>query len=466
VKGDTGDAGPQGATGAQGVQGVKGDTGDVGATGPAGPQGAQGDVGPTGPAGPQGIQGAPCLVWRGSWSAATTYSVDDAVTYNGSSYRRLVAGTTGTDPAADAANWEQIAAKGDTGATGPAGPQGPAGLTWRGAWSAATAYVVSDAVSYGGSSYRRLVAGTTPGTPDADTTNWEILSAKGDTGATGSTGNTGATGAAGLTWQGAWVSGTTYSVNDAVTDGGSSYRRKVAGAGTTAPGSDATNWELMAEKGADGADGSTGSTGPTGPAGLTWQGAWNAGTAYAVNDAVTYLNASYRRKVAGTTGTAPSADTTNRDIIASSGTTRVKRTTTQATSASGSWITDSQLTVALQANTDYAFAALVPFQSVATTTGFVLTMAMPASPLMYSADIRVPTSKTAAVVINTSQVSPDDAAIGTGVDATNTTRLARVDGIIRTGATAGNLAVKYRTEVNGSAVTVQVGAMLEVRELP
>lgn len=65
-----------------------------------------------GPQGIQGIQGVPGLTWRGAWAAATVYAVDDAVTYDNSSYRRLVAGTTATAPSADATNWELIAAKG------------------------------------------------------------------------------------------------------------------------------------------------------------------------------------------------------------------------------------------------------------------------------------------------------------------------------------------------------------------
>ncbi|GAA1138201.1 hypothetical protein [Nocardioides aquiterrae] len=60
-----------------------------------------------------------------------------------------------------------------------------AGLNWRGPWSAPTAYAVADAVSYGGASYRRLVAGTTATPPDADGTNWGVLAAKGDTGPAG-----------------------------------------------------------------------------------------------------------------------------------------------------------------------------------------------------------------------------------------------------------------------------------------
>lgn len=176
-----------GATGAQGPQGTQGPQGDVGPTGATGPTGPTGPTGATGPTGPPG------LTWRGAWDAAVAYAVNDAVTYAGASYRRLVAGTTATAPSGDPANWELLAAKGDVGATGatgatgptgPTGPQGPRGLTWRGAWASGTAYAVDDAVTYAGASYRRLVAGTTATAPDADTANWELLAQKGANGTT------------------------------------------------------------------------------------------------------------------------------------------------------------------------------------------------------------------------------------------------------------------------------------------
>jgi F5/8 type C domain-containing protein/collagen triple helix repeat protein/carbohydrate binding protein with CBM5/12 domain len=112
-------------------------------------------------------------------------------------------------PDSDATNWAVLAAsgskggKGDTGATGPQGkqgpqgvqgpqgligpigPQGPQGLqgatgatgqgyTWKGAWSAATAYAAYDSVSHNGSSYVALVANTNV-TPGSDATKWDVL---------------------------------------------------------------------------------------------------------------------------------------------------------------------------------------------------------------------------------------------------------------------------------------------------
>ena len=52
--------------------------------------------------------------------------------------------------------------------------------------------------------------------------------------------------------------------------------------------------------GSNGNDGATGATGATGPQGLTWQGTWSGGTAYAVNDAAAYNGSSYISIQAGT----------------------------------------------------------------------------------------------------------------------------------------------------------------------
>ncbi len=66
-----------------------------GATGATGPAGATGLTGATGPAGIQGIQGIqgvqgpiglPGMTYQGAWTNGTGYAVNDAVTYNGSTY--------------------------------------------------------------------------------------------------------------------------------------------------------------------------------------------------------------------------------------------------------------------------------------------------------------------------------------------------------------------------------------------
>jgi len=205
--GPVGPEGPAGPTGPQGPQGDPGPTGPTGATGATGPQGAQGpkgdpgatgNTGATGPAGPTGPPGADSTVPG-------------------------PAGPQG--PKGD---------PGATGNTGPTGATGPPGLTWRGAWAAATAYVVNDAVTYGGSSWRRKVAGTSPGSPDTDPTNWELLAQVGATGPTGATGPAGPTGATGA-------------------QGPKGDPGATGATGATGP------------QGNPGATGATGPTGPTGP---------------------------------------------------------------------------------------------------------------------------------------------------------------------------------------------------------
>ena len=93
---------------------------------------------------------------------------------------------------------------GATGATGATGPQGAtgaegaagaagAGVTWKGAWSSATAYVANDVVYYNGIAYLSILAGTNK-TPNTETSYWDPYTAgiTGPTGATGATGDTGA----------------------------------------------------------------------------------------------------------------------------------------------------------------------------------------------------------------------------------------------------------------------------------
>jgi polygalacturonase len=104
-----------------------------GATGPAGPQGPQGIEGAMGPVGPRGPKG---MVWRGSWSAITSYDVDDTVEYQGASWIAVQSSTAISPPSLE---WELVAAQGaigppgpagaqgDQGEQGPAGPQGPQG---------------------------------------------------------------------------------------------------------------------------------------------------------------------------------------------------------------------------------------------------------------------------------------------------------------------------------------------------
>jgi len=68
----------------------------------------------------QAVDNASKIVFRGAYNASTVYAVNDLVSYAGSSWRRLIVGTTGTTPV-EGATWTILAQKGDTGAAGESG---------------------------------------------------------------------------------------------------------------------------------------------------------------------------------------------------------------------------------------------------------------------------------------------------------------------------------------------------------
>lgn len=214
AKGDTGASGPVGATGMQGPQGPQGPQGQQGLQGVAGPAGATGPAGPAGPMGPAGPTGltgpagAPGMTFRGSYSPVTNYSLNDVVSYQGASYVSIVTVNYGNTPGLSPTYWSVVAAEGAAGAqgpagvagapgaqgvagpqgpSGPAGPSGPVGMNFRGPWSSAANYQLSDAITFDGSTYLAL-ASSFGLQPDLYPSAWAALAEKGSAGPTGPTG--------------------------------------------------------------------------------------------------------------------------------------------------------------------------------------------------------------------------------------------------------------------------------------
>jgi hypothetical protein len=79
-----------------------------------GPQGVAGVTGPTGPAGAAGIN------FRGAWDGSAYYNVNDAVTYSGSTYIAIMAGSR-QQPDGYPQIWSVLAQAGGAGPTGAAG---------------------------------------------------------------------------------------------------------------------------------------------------------------------------------------------------------------------------------------------------------------------------------------------------------------------------------------------------------
>ncbi len=100
--------------------------------------------------------------WRGAYSGATAYKVNDAVALDGSSYI-CIQDTTGNSP--PGSQWDLLAEAGTDGDDG-------LGVVWRGAWDAGTAYVFGDAVSHEGSAYVANQPTTGDEPPSAE---WDVL---------------------------------------------------------------------------------------------------------------------------------------------------------------------------------------------------------------------------------------------------------------------------------------------------
>lgn len=197
--------------------------------------------------GAAGATGAKGLNARGVWSGATAYAQDDWVTYTGSSYYRLIAGTTGTDPATDTANWGLLSSKGDVGASN--------------SLSIGTVNTGTAGATITGSSPSQVLNLTLPTAPPNTLTIGTVTSGTAGATITGTSPNqvlnltlqTGAKGDKGTIFRGAWSAGTAYVIDDLSTYSGTTYIRLIAGTTATAPSSDSTNWAVFAAKGADGA---------------------------------------------------------------------------------------------------------------------------------------------------------------------------------------------------------------------
>jgi hypothetical protein len=262
-------------------QGLQGETGPVGPTGDTGPQGETGETGATGPAGATGATGpmgpsGGSTSWLGAWSSSTTYALDDAVSYDGSSYISLTT-NTGVTPGTNSSDWQMLAqagaagAQGTQGATGATGAQGETGQTGAtgGTGPAGTAATIAVGT------VASLAAGDTPTVANAGTSSAAVLDfgiPAGATGATGATGPQGETGATGPTGS-AGATGPTGSQGEAATITVGTVTSLAVGSTPTVSNvgtANAAEFDFGIPVGATGATGATGpagATGSTGPAG-------------------------------------------------------------------------------------------------------------------------------------------------------------------------------------------------------
>lgn len=111
-------------------------------------------------------------------------------------------------------------------------------------------------------------------------------------------------------------------------------------------------------------------------------------------------------------------------------------------------------TQAVAASEVWSFDATLYFLTAAATTGIVVALSGPASPanVVYALE----TGETATAWRTLPASAFDTALVGTA--GLSTILVARVSGTVENGSNAGTLTVKFRSEVNGSGVTVKRGS--------
>lgn len=136
------------------------------------PQGPPGATGAQGPQGPVGINNL------GAWSRTAAYNKNDAI-FDSASYWLAATANSNSEPSPTNTNWQLLAR----------------GVVNQGPWSSSTSYNVNDVVfdSTSGSSWLATAANT-GSQPTPTNTSWQLLAAKGDTGAQGAAGAAGAAG--------------------------------------------------------------------------------------------------------------------------------------------------------------------------------------------------------------------------------------------------------------------------------
>lgn len=112
------------------------------------------DVAVTGPTGPAGVG----YTFKGTWSAATNYVVNDVVTLNGRTFVAVAPSLNVIPQPSGITQWTMMAA----------------GFRWRGAYASGTTYYVLDTVSYNGSSYVAITTVTGGGNPDVNA-SWQAM---------------------------------------------------------------------------------------------------------------------------------------------------------------------------------------------------------------------------------------------------------------------------------------------------
>jgi hypothetical protein len=140
--------------------------------------------------------------------------------------------------------------------------------------------------------------------------------------------------------------------------------------------------------------------------------------------------------------------------------TTVKLTSDQARTAT-TYANVTGLTFAVAASTDYDIECTLLYDTAATTTGAQFAVNGPASPTALTSTYQVSTSVTADTVYSQTAYN-NTANLPTASQGTVRT-VGKLWAVLRNGTNAGTFAVRYRSEVNASAVNVRIGSYCKYR---
>ena len=192
------------------------------------------------------------LYSRGDWATTQFYRLNDVVKYGNDQYRVTTAHTSGA--AFNSANFISYVQ----------------GLKFEDSWDNGTEYQQGDIVVYGGYTYVSKTTNTAIAPNTSIDVNWEILTT-------------------GFKVVGNWDSATTYKPGDVVLLGGNSYAAKSTNTNSL-PSAVNNNWDFVV-------------------GGFTWRGTWDSSTDYNPGDAVARNSNSYIC-IAASTNNAPETDAT------------------------------------------------------------------------------------------------------------------------------------------------------------
>ena len=206
------------------------------------------------------------LFFKGDWTTATFYRLNDLVKYGAYQYRCILQHTSGGSFAIGS-NWQVFTE----------------GLQWEDSYNSGTTYQDGDVVSYGGYVYVYVNATPSSGNTPTDNSFWDIVTT-------------------GFKPTGTYNFATTYKTGDFVNYGGNSYVANANHSGqypaVQATGAvNASYWNLVTT-------------------GFKFQGAYVPGTTYLIGEVVRYEGTSYVQKKDRQLGVTPGTDVTVWETIA------------------------------------------------------------------------------------------------------------------------------------------------------